>query len=57
MTKTCQFLDLNGKRCRRKAVKGDFYYHGDDEIYEETKWICTNLCEHHSKPNYIGRRK
>ena len=64
----CQRLDMNGKRCKRKAVYIE-HYHGDHEIYgnefdnkKEVKWVEIYLCGVHRQTdkdseNYIGKIK
>jgi hypothetical protein len=48
----CQALDMDGRRCRRKAVKQE-EYHGDAEIYgypsPRPQWVKVWFCEQHAK--------
>lgn len=45
----CEALDVNGKRCRRRATwRGP--YHGDGECLREDgpKWVVVHLCNDHA---------
>jgi len=44
----CQFLDDNGKRCRKEAV-WCFSAHLDSELYDYPKWVAIECCHEHSK--------
>lgn len=46
----CQALDMNGKRCRRRATR-HMKYHGNHELYDsngpEPTWVQIVLCDKH----------
>jgi hypothetical protein len=45
--RTCQALDINGYRCRRRAVERH-KYHGENELYlmsgDCPPWVLVELC-------------
>lgn len=48
----CSALDMNGRRCRNKAVRQE-NYHGDHELYSGSPsekspvWVRVAFCEKH----------
>ena len=48
----CQVLDIDGKKCKRKAV-GTHEYHGDRKIYDALSgrpgWVRVYMCRWHDE--------
>ena len=56
----CDALDMNGKRCRWKAISAESY-HGDSEIYppfgDQPRWVRVEFCAKHVSPYELNKRE